>query len=162
MPGDTYSDTLHLVNDGDKDIKIYFRSSAADDSELLDKIQLKLTTEINGKTTVFYNGDLRAEELNEDVVLGVIPKDQEGDFHFEIYVPHELNNKYTISSSFVQWIFSTEEIQEPARGDNPKTGDTSHITFWINLTGLSLSGIGLILLLRKKEMNGQKEEEYHG
>lgn len=159
MPGDTYSDKLELINDSKNAIKLYFRSKATDESELLDKIQLKITTEINGKTKVFYNGNLRAEDLNEDVILGVIPKNKEGSFKFEIYVPHELNNQYTISSSFVKWIFSTEPIPEPVNGGNPKTGDDFNFVLWGSVFGLSLSGFMIILFLKKKDEKEEKEEK---
>ena len=147
IPGDTYSDTLELENDSANEIKLYFRSSAEDVSELLDKIQLKITTEIAGKKVVFYEGDLRAEDLSKDVILGRIPAGKDGKFHFEIYVPHELNNQFSISSSFVKWIFSTEEI------DNPKTGDNSQLVLWTSSAGLALSGLILVntLLAKKKK-----------
>ena len=114
-------------------------------------MQLKITTEIKGETVVFYEGDLRAEELSKDVILGRIPAGKGGKFHFEIYVPHELNNQFSISSSFVKWIFSTEEI------DNPKTGDNSNIIIWVCTAGLALSGLILTSVALKKK--DEKEEE---
>lgn len=160
MPGDTYSDELLLENDGNNTIRLYFRSSAEDNSELLDKIQLKISTEIEGKTVAFYEGDLRALKLNEDVILGSVPAGKTGLFRFEIYVPHELNNKYTISSSFVKWIFSTKEI---VVGDNdvPKTGDTTHLLLWISMAGLSVSGLFLIgaYMAIKDKKKGENNNE---
>ena len=155
MPGDTYNDTLDLVNNSKKDIKIYFRSKATDTSALLDKIQLKITTVIDGKTKVFYSGDLRAEKLNEDIVLGVIPKNKEGSFHFEVHVPPELNNQYTISSSLVKWIFSTEPIPDDPF-DSPKTGDDSHVMLWGTITIVSLIGLVWVSILMIKD---KKERE---
>lgn len=156
MPGDTYNDTLKLENDSSKDIRIYFRSSATDDSELLDKIQLKITTKIDGKEKVYYEGSLRAEDLSKSEVLGIIPSNESGDFNFEIYVPHELNNQYTISSSFVRWIFSTEEISEK---ESPKTGDETNMIFWVSLIGLSVSAICLVLVVDPKKKH--KKESSH-
>ena len=157
MPGDAYSDTLELENDSNKDIKLYFRSQATDETDLLDKIQLKITTKINGETKVFYEGSLRAAELNENSVLGMLPANATGKFDFEIYVPHELNNEYTITSSFVKWIFSTEEIDEPDT-DNPKTGDDSNVMLWFSLLGLSVSGLLLMLTIKKKEKENAYED----
>lgn len=113
LPGDTYGDTVQLVNDGNADATMYFRSEATDDSELPDKIRLKIVTNIDGNETTFYEGDLRAAELSKDTVLGVIPKGKEGTFYFEIAVPAELNNQYSLLASYVKWIFSTEPIIVP-------------------------------------------------
>ena len=152
MPGDTYNDTLKIENDGKKAIELYFRSSAEDLSDLLDKIQLKITTELNGESIVFYEGNLRAKDLSTDVVLGTVPAGKTGNFHFEIYVPHELNNQFTISSSLVKWIFSTTEIRE----EPPKTGDNANLVLWISIVGLSVSGLTLIGVLMA---NKQKKKE---
>lgn len=158
MPGDTYSDTLKLENNSDGAIKLYFRNSATDDSDLLDKIQLKITTTINGKTAVFYEGSLRGEALNKNSVLAVLPKDASGDFTFEIHVPHELNNEYTISSSFVKWIFSTEEITNEDL-DIPQTGDDFNILLWGSIGGLSVFLMALLIVLNKEDKEEENENE---
>ena len=155
MPGDAYSDTLELENDSNKDIKLYFRSQATDETDLLDKIQLKITTKINGETKVFYEGSLRAAELNENSVLGMLPANATGKFDFEIYVPHELNNEYTITSSFVNWIFSTEEIVE-TETDNPKTGDDANLILWVSTACFAVSGLLLVVMFMTK--NEKKKE----
>lgn len=157
MPGDVYKDTLKLVNDGNTPIKIYFRSEATDDSELLDKIQLKITTTIDGETKVYYDGNLRGADISKSGVLGIIPAYKNGAFDFEIYVPHELNNQYTISSSFVKWIFSTEEII--GKEDSPQTGDESNMILWVSLMGLSMATFALVLVLDPKR-NKKKENIY--
>lgn len=138
MPGDVLSDTVDLVNDSDKDIKLYFRSEALDESELPDKILLTITTEIGGKEVTVYSGTLRAEDLSENVILGTIPKGSNGKFNFEIKVPEELNNQYTILDSYVKWIFSTEPIKEIEQ--IPNTGDSLP-------QGLILCYIGFVLCM---------------
>ena len=151
MPGDTFSDSVNLENDSNSIIKLHFRSVATNNSELLDKIQLKITTEIDGEEVTFYEGSLRAAELAEDTVLGELEANAKGTFNFEIYVPHELNNEFSISSSAVQWVFSTEVTEVP---DNPETGDNTNIVGYF--TFMVISGVALILLiavpfLKKKE-----------
>lgn len=160
MPGDTYGDTLKLENHGENAIKLYFRNSATDDSDLLDKIQLKITTTINGKTAVFYEGSLRGEALNKNSVLAVLPKNATGDFTFEIHVPHELNNEYTISSSFVKWIFSTEEITNEDL-DIPQTGDDFNILLWGSIGGLSVSLMALLIVLNKEDKEENENEKVY-
>lgn len=153
MPGDVFSDSVELVNDGKDPMKLYFRSEAFDDSALLDKIQLTITTEIDGKKETVYSGSLRAVELNENIILGTIPEGDTGHFHFTIEVPPELNNEYTILDSFVTWIFSTEIIEDSDMA--PQTGDST--TFWgfyLCLAGIFLCFFGIVGLRRT-----QREEE---
>lgn len=154
MPGDTFSDSVTLKNDSDNLVKLHFRSVAVDDSELLDKIQLKITTEIDGKESVFYEGSLKAAALAEDSVLASLEANSEGTFHFEIYVPHELNNEFSISSSAVKWVFSTEVTEVP---DNPETGDDFNIILWVSMLGISLTSLALLLVLGVKDKKKTKE-----
>lgn len=112
MPGDKYSDSVEFVNTGNEAIALYFRSEAADDSELLEKILLKITTNIAGEQRVVYSGNLKATELSKDSILGIIPENAEGYFDFEIEMPETLNNKYSIQSSYIKWIFSAEDVTD--------------------------------------------------
>lgn len=163
MPGDKYRDFIKIVNDDKrKDLNIYFRSETKDDSELLDKILLRITTEFRGKIKDIYSGSLSAAKLSEEGLLGVIPKGSEGVFYFEIEVPKELNNKYTILNSYVKWIFSTKPISEthvdsviknPLIGEPVKTGDTSMLGIYAVLLGGSSCAI---LVIRRK----RKEREF--
>ena len=155
MPGDTYSDAVSISNDGNKDMQIYFRSAADDPSDLLDKIQLTITTEIDGAAKAFYQGSLRAAQLSDNVILGTIPAGEKGSFNFTISVPAELNNEYTIQSSQLKWIFSTEFIEEPIA---PETGDKSNILFYIGLLGLSMVGAGIVIVSGVK----RKGVKYNG
>lgn len=155
MPGDCFSDSLELKNDGNHDRRLYFRSEKTDDSDLPDKIALKITTEIGGKEKVFYDGTLSAGALAGDVILGVVPGNMSGIFKFEIQVPAELNNVYSISNSAVRWIFSTEPIPERTE---PKTGVRSHIGFYLYLLILSITAIGYIRVRSWRREHGEEEE----
>lgn len=177
MPGDTYSDGIDIVNNSNNDIKLYFRSEALDDSELLDKILLEITTIVDGEYKVLYSGTLRAEELSEDVILGVIPKGEKAYFDFKIEVPAELNNKYTILDSYVRWIFSTSPIEEIIETNKPTetnpptnetistvttvpnvipTGDSANVGLYMILIGISL---GLFFIVCLKAVKDGKEDE---
>lgn len=147
MPGDAYGDAVSIRNNGNEEIKIYFRSNAEDDSELLDKIQLAITTEIGGVTKTIYQGSLRAEDLKNNVVLGKIPAGEKAAFRFDISVPKSLNNHYTIQNSFVKWIFSTEPIVEPSI---PQTGDSFPFYFHAGVMVMSLMGLGILLVSQAK------------
>lgn len=154
MPGDVYSDSFTIKNDGKDKINLYFRSETEDASDLLDKIQLKITADFGNlarTTEVFYEGSLRAAELNDDIILGMIPAGEEVTFHFEISVPAELNNMYSLLASNVRWTFSTEEI--PA---SPETGDNTAVGVYQVLMGASLVFIGLLLVAGSKKVKEEK------
>ena len=156
MPGDSYSDTVEIKNDGNNAVKLYFRSGKLDESELPEKIKLKITTDIAGKQEIFYEGVLSASDLTEDKILGEIPKNASGTFAFQIEVPAELNNQYALASSAVQWVFSTEPIPEIVP---PKTGDSSNSGLYIGLIIVSAAAmISLILIVKKTRKKGEKHE----
>lgn len=173
MPGDKYSDFITIVNDDKtKDLKIYFRSEAKDDSELLDKIILRITTDLNGVKKEVYHGPLRAVELLKDDLLGVIQRGDEGTFYFEIEVPKELNNKYTILDSYVKWIFSTKPIREtqqppedggiknPITGKPVQTGDMALTGIYAGM--LISSTVGMTAGICKKgtkKRGGEADED---
>lgn len=162
MPGDTYSDTVVLKNDGKDAIKLYFRS-ASKDEDILRKIQLTIYTEIDGDKKTVYTGNLLAKDLAEDVVLGELKSKSEGKFHFEIHIPAELNNKYNLAACSVQWIFSTDLTKDP---DSPKTGDMTHFHQYLFVMILAFAAmIAFAVLLYKErkeeEKNGKKSPELH-
>lgn len=152
MPGDTYSDSVLIENDNSEDIKIYFKTEDMDvNAEILDKISLKITTIIDGKETVVYDGDLRANKLNTAVMLGVIQKSETGEFKFEISVPAELDNAYTVQNSAVKWIFSADDGR---LSNNVQTGDMSVLFMSICTAGFFGCGFAFLyvyFVLRKRE-----------
>lgn len=158
MPGDRYDDEIVIDNNSAENIKLYFRNEAKDNSELLDKISLKITTVIDGKTATFFDGTLRAAKLSTNELLGTIPAGKKGTFKFEISVPGELNNAYTILDSYVKWIFSTEPIKGAASKDpnNPKMGDSMQIYLW--LTMLTGSTVGLMIVIPAYKRDVQKNK----
>lgn len=162
MPGDSYSDSVVLENDGKRDITMYFRTIDIDDSELLDKLQLKIVTTINGKTTTVYEGDLRASSMNKNTSLGTIPAGKSGEFFFEVKMPAELNNKYTIMSSQVKWVFSTElnDVEDPITKP-PKTGDELSGMMTVCSVLFVLSSVGLVAVVLLARREDKKHEKVH-
>lgn len=152
MPGDTYADEVIIKNDSNDIIKLHFRS-VTEDSDLLKRINLKISTNISGTYKVVYEGDLQALKLVEDTILGELKGKKECSFKFEISVPAELTNEYNLSASSVKWIFSTEVTKIP---DNPKTGDISNVYLYFGMMSVSFMCIVLLLFARFKQ---EKEEE---
>lgn len=158
MPGDCYRDFIEISNESDnKDLKIYFRNEVIENSELLEKIILRITTEINGEQKELYEGFLKGAQLSTDDFLGVIPRGAKGKFHFEIEVPGELNNKFTILNSHIKWIFSTKPISEGEdnsaekdvlTGNPVKTGDASLPVLYVSI--IVISGIAVVMVKKRK------------
>ena len=160
MPGDSYSDSVDLKNNGEETIKLYFQSENLDDSELLEKILLKITTTIQGEEKVLYDGNLKATDLSKSIVLGEMPKESTGKFTFEIKVPPELNNKYTIQNSCVKWIFSTEPIQKEEKDTitkSVKTGDSFKTGIYLWTLGGSFTVLSFACSGRNRKEEGTDE-----
>lgn len=165
MPGDTYSDNAAMINNSGSDIRIYFRNEILTDDEILKKIQLTITSETNGQERTVYSGDLRGEGITGSTYIGTIPAGQDGNFRFTIAVPSELNNDYSLLSSYVKWVFSTEEIPEPSEPIIPiKTGDGNTMGLALIACGMSAGAIAIILYFRKRHssevaLTNRKEAE---
>ena len=151
LPGDTYQETAILQNTGGNPMKLYFRGLAEEtaDNDLLEQIQLKITTEIGGRTETVYEGTLKGDGLEENRLLGEIPADGFGKFHFDLSVPKELDNKYTVLTNRVEWIFSTEPIE---RLTTVQTGDTRKTGVFL-LAGGVLCGAGALILRKGRKKN---------
>lgn len=159
MPGDEYSDTISLKNTSNNPIKLYFDSEILENKDILEKIQLKIETEINGKQETVYQGALNSNINNK--LLGEIKSNTEDIFKFTITVPPELNNDYTLLDGKVRWIFSTEEIENKTEKPNEnnektdanakpvKTDDSQFLGLFFILLGFS--SFGMVLYIKKKE-----------
>ena len=148
LPGDIYSDSVTINNNSSSnDIDLYFRTETVDDSELLEKITLKITKVINEKEEVIYEGPLKANSLNENLLLGKINKTTKNcKFNFTISVPTELNNQYTILSSKVKWIFSTTPYEEIEQSNTENLEDSEPIVQTGDTNGENLKILSLLFI----------------
>ena len=141
LPGDTYTDTLLFTNDSNRKVNLYFRTASPEGTDLLNKVTLKITKQIGDNKEVIYDGDLRATKLYENMLLAVIDKGKSGSLIYEIHVPEELQNPYSIMEDYVMWVFATDPIAEI---DAVKTGDdTLKFCTTMMIIGLVLAVIGL-------------------
>ncbi len=159
MPGDYYCEKIDIFNNSDNNTKLYFRCEAFDNSELLEKIKLKIDIEIEGENKNIYDGNLKFVELSDDIMLGTIEKYEKSNFNFEIIVPEELNNQYSISNSYVKWIFSTEPISNLQPEDSSQTGDLGSIRIGISIIGIIMGMLGImfsVMELKRKTYERNK------
>ncbi len=153
LPGDAYEETAVLQNTADKPVKLYFRGASEEtaDNDLLEQIGLTITTEIAGKTETVYEGALKGAGLEENRLLGEIPAQSTGNFHFALEVPEELDNQYTVLTNQVVWAFSTEPL-EPLTP--VQTGDLRKTGICLVVGGVLL-GTGTLILRKRRT----KDEE---
>lgn len=137
MPGDTYNESAGLVNNSKTPIKLYFRSEVTDKSPLLDEINIKIYSTIDGNRKMIYKGPLVNSQITDNILLGTIPANATGTLEYKLDVPKELDNQYTILASYVKWIFSTEPIVAGKSGnERVQTGDSSMIGVYLVAGGL--------------------------
>ena len=156
MPGDNYSETLKFNNTTRKDIKLYFRSVFMHESDLVEKIGLKITMKLNGKTKTIYDGTLAAEDFNEDSLLALIPAGAKGEITFTISVPAELTNMYSLHDGNVKWIFSTKSISDKDV-EGVATGDTTNMMPYLALAATALVGMIVLFIIKRRKENEQDE-----
>ena len=84
MPGDEYSDSAVLENDGEKDMDLYFCTEILEESPLLDEIMLEITVAVKGESRKVYQGNIRAEELSSGQILCVLPPGSTGNLGFRM------------------------------------------------------------------------------
>lgn len=149
MPGDSYGDTIKLLNDKSTPVKFYFRS-AADGGKLAEQIRLKITVKQDGKEQILYYGNLQAEELLENRLLGTLEKGAEGEVEFRIEVPAELDNEYLLLEDSVKWIFSAEPAVVTK---TVKTGDGMNPGIYL---AVALGACGGFLWIGKRKNHGKK------
>lgn len=140
MAGNKYQDTLQIKNKSQRPIKLYFKTETID-MDLTSQMNVKLCCD--GK--ILYDGKLHSPSLNQYQYLITIPPKSIKDFNFEVYLPKNSKNYYSVLKDKVVWKFSCKEIG--AVESNTQTSDErNRMVFWV-LMMISL----MILLLAKKK-----------
>lgn len=142
MPGDTKTGTLVLKNSGKKTVEIFFENELKDKNPILDKVNLKITM----GDKVIYNGPISG--LIKKTSLGKLKIGESEELKYEVSLPAELGNEYTLQDIEATWIFSVEEIDKAKGGDDVKTGDTTPVGAWV--AGIAVSALALGYLVKKR------------
>ena len=134
MPGDKKEGKATIKNTTKDDIEIFFKTEQFSknesydeiDDSLLQKIKLRIKLKTQNKEKDIYNGNLGAESISKSYIsLGKYVKNFDGEFLFEIEVPKELNNTYTLSKTEVKWIFY---VKKEDSSENPNTDNNINNT----------------------------------
>jgi hypothetical protein len=82
----------------------------------------KLTLTISSEDETIYEGALSAEELSGGIVIAELGKNESKKITFSVYMPEELQNKYSLRDTRVRWIFSTQYNGEiEIQSEEPET-----------------------------------------
>lgn len=147
MPGDQFKDTVLLRNNGERPLRLYFRQEAKSDN-LLDKITL--TIQINGKK--IYQGKMG--ENIEELLLAEIGNGKTAEMQFEVQVPKELDNQYTLEKEAIKWFFSAvEEGESPSFGTSYKTGVRPLFLFAV-LTA-AICAVSMFVIQKRRSSHGK-------
>lgn len=157
MPGDSIIQPITVKNDASNKVKvkIYMRSLGAHEDSMEFLSQLRLRVEKSEENTMAYMFDAAANEtaqLTDWVCLGTLYSGGEVNLNVILDVPVELDNTYQQQIGYLDWEFMIEEFEiEPTDPEPPKTGDDFAIWLWPVLMLLSLCGLTVLILTRKRE-----------
>lgn len=137
MPGDTFRDSAAVSNTTEKEAEIFFRTGTqkqdAEQRRMLKEMQLMIA--MNGK--ILYTGNLLAENMRENVSLGVFKPGQSGRLDFAVKVPEKWKNAYALKEAAVKWIFTVNESEEAdisAKPENSVSGKPEQKTWEVQKT----------------------------
>lgn len=140
MAGDTFEDVLEMKNASGRDVKLYFRTEATD-SDLIK--MMKLVISCDGKTV--YEGDLASEEIATWHELTVVERGKLKKLQFEVSLPDESDNFYTVLKDEVVWKFKCTETEQVVQ-----TGDNGNMTVFCMAACLAVLVILLTVLTGRK------------
>ena len=157
MPGDSLTQAITVRNDASNKVKvrIYMRSRGAypESAEFLSKLHLRV--EKSGTNPMPQMFDAAANEtaqLTEWVCLGTLYSGGEVNLNVILDVPVELDNSFRQHVGYLDWEFMIEEFPiEPTDPEPPKTGDQFPVWALFALLAVSLCGMILLLVLRRKK-----------
>ena len=84
----------------------------------------------------------------------VIQANNSADLTYNITVPEELQNEYTILQDQVRWIFSTEPIEQSAADQtvvSPRTGVADIVGLTLIVIGLSSGFLAVLIKVRAEQ-----------
>lgn len=145
MAGDSYKETLTMNNEADSNIKIYFKTENKK-NDLLEKMALRIYCD--GKTV--YEGNLNSERMKDYFYLTTIASNGMKEFDFEVFLPDDAQNYYSVLNDSVVWKFKALESE-----DNVKTGDETRVLPFVAVGMVSLFIVGAAIITRRKDENNE-------
>ncbi|MCQ2546504.1 MAG: hypothetical protein MJ161_03020 [Clostridia bacterium] len=135
QPGDKCSETLDMRNKSGEKLTVHFRTENVR-TDLLD--EMKLSISCCGKKV--YSGPLTSEELASFMEIGTIENGRAGKLEFEISMPREADNRYSMLEDNVTWIIAVSRAGKEEASKAPLTGEK-----WLPLALAALGVSGAML-----------------
>ena len=140
MPGDTLKGKAEVKNNYTSNVELYFRTENSELSELEKVVQLKIYKD----NDLIFGGKLG--DVKKEVKLAFLKPGDRFELRFELYLPKEMNNKYSLSKARVRWVFKAVVLKGSIKG-NRRTG-VENTLIYSSLALLAASGI--LIYKRKK------------
>ncbi|MCQ2512499.1 MAG: LPXTG cell wall anchor domain-containing protein [Lachnospiraceae bacterium] len=153
MPGDQLTQKITVKNEASKQVKvkIYLRSLGAEEGSEEFLSQMNLNVKENGSSELFDAPADQTDGLTEWTCLGTFYSGALVDLDVTLDVPITMGNDFQEAIGYLDWQFRVEEY--PIEDDDPKTGDTNHLSIYIVIICACIIVIGgtIILLLKKNK-----------
>lgn len=140
MPGDTYEEVAQLKNHGNNSVKLYFEQRTNLESHILGHIKLNIYLD---------DEQLFAGTMGEAIAkrqICELKPNEEKLLKFDITVPKELDNDYTLDKDEIKWIFSCDELSKTPL---VQTGDMGQKG--LLLAVIFFAGFGMMMIRDSKK-----------
>lgn len=127
--------------------------------------QLSMTVKLGSKVIYEASPD-ELDGLRENVLLGSLERGESAELTVTLEVPAGLGNEYADRVGEADWVFAVEEHNHSGDDDDgdettpapsspvapaaPKTGDTANAVLWAGLAGVSLLGLAIVFVYRRR------------
>ena len=146
MAGNSFEDTLKMVNKSDSPVKISF-CTATEQDDLTE--QMKLEIKCEGK--LLYEGPLSSQTMEDYIELIELAPSDIRDFSFKVSLPDDSDNSYSVLEDQVVWKFKAEKVPgADGTGSEVQTGDDFSLAGCLAGVIAALLVIGLMLLPGKR------------
>ena len=144
--GDTFEDSIKLINHGGKNIRLSFKCESRSEKILMEAVSIKLRM----GNRLIYDGPISSKQLRQYQVLTTIAPRQDKTLYYELTVPAKLKNLFSVEKGAIIWYFQAEDINED--GHTVQTGDSS--SFGVLAALIAGAAATVLLLLFRKRKSG--------
>ena len=154
MPGDSLTQKIAVKNavSNDVKIKLYLRSTGAQEGSEEFLSQMNLTVTQDGESELFSAPADQTAGLTDWVCLGTFYAGADVNLDVNLDVPLEMGNDFQNAIGTLNWEFKVEELPiDPTDPQPPQTGEATHMGMYIGLCFASVGAMILLLTAKKTE-----------